>query len=92
WACPYTVFLDHVYRRVERWIEGDAPARRALANAPWTIGKIAKRLLKHFLFATIAAAIAHVFLSYFVSLSRLYDFMQEGPMQHATAFGIVLFL
>jgi cytochrome c oxidase accessory protein FixG len=92
WACPYTVFLDHVYRRVERWIEGDAPARRALASAPWTGGKIAKRVLKHFLFALIAAVIAHVFLSYFVSLHRLYDFMQEGPLQHVTAFGIVLFL
>jgi cytochrome c oxidase accessory protein FixG len=92
WACPYTVFLDHVYRRIERWIEGDAPARRALANAPWTIGKIAKRAIKHSLYALVAAVIAHVFLSYFVSLERLYGFMYEGPLQHATAFGIVLFL
>ncbi len=92
WGCPYTVFLDHVYRRVERWIEGDATARRALEKAPWTGGKIAKRVSKHFLFAAIAAAIAHVFLSYFVSLQRLYGFMHEGPLQHATAFGVVLFL
>ena len=92
WACPYTVFLDHVYRRIERWIEGDATARRALANAPWSAGKIAKRAFKHFLFLTVAALIAHVFLSYFVSLQRLYGFMQEGPLQHATAFGVVFFL
>ena len=92
WACPYTVFLDHVYRRIERWIEGDATARRALAQASWTPGKIAKRVTKHFLFVVIAAAIAHVFISYFVSLERLYGFMHEGPLQHATAFGVVLFL
>jgi cytochrome c oxidase accessory protein FixG len=92
WTCPYTVFLDHVYRRIERLIEGDATARRALANAPWTAGKILKRLIKHALYAAIAGLIAHVFLSYFVSLQRLYGFMQEGPLQHATAFGIVLFL
>ncbi len=92
WACPYTVFLDHVYRRIERWIEGDATARRALANAPWSAGKIAKRAFKHFLFVTVAALIAHVFISYFVSLQRLYGFMQEGPLEHATAFGVVLFL
>ena len=48
WACPYTVFLDHVYRRIERWIEGDAPARRALDDAPWTGGKIAKRVSQAF--------------------------------------------
>ncbi len=92
WACPYTVFLDHIYRRIERWIEGDAPKRRALEAAPWTIGKIAKRVLKHLIFLIIAALIAHVFLSYFVSLKRLYGFMQGGPLEHATAFGIVTFL
>ncbi len=92
WACPYTVFLDHVYRRIERWIEGDAPARRALADAPWTVGKTFKRVVKHLAYVLVAAAIAHVFLSYFVSLRRLYGFMQEGPMQHLTAFGIVTFL
>jgi polyferredoxin len=34
WACPQTVFLDHVYRRIERWLEGDATERRALQAAP----------------------------------------------------------
>jgi cytochrome c oxidase accessory protein FixG len=92
WACPYTVFLDHVYRRIERWIEGDAPARRALQSAPWTLGKIFKRTLKHLLYVGIAGLIAHVFISYFVSLERLYGFMQEGPLAHATAFGVVAFL
>ncbi len=92
WACPYTVFLDHIYRRIERWIEGDATARRKLDASAWTLGKLVKRVGKHALFALVAALIAHVFLSYFVSLPRLYDFMQEGPLQHATAFGIVLFL
>jgi cytochrome c oxidase accessory protein FixG len=92
WTCPYTVFLDHVYRRIERWVEGDANARRALENAPWTAGKTTKRVVKHLLYAVVSAAIAHVFLSYFVSLERLYGFMREGPLQHATAFGIVLFL
>jgi cytochrome c oxidase accessory protein FixG len=92
WACPYTVFLDHVYRRIERWLEGDAMARRKLDAAPWTPGKILRRGVKHLLFAGVAALIAHVFLSYFVSMARLYSFMQEGPLQHVTAFGIIVFL
>ena len=92
WACPYTVFLDHVYRRIERWIEGDAAARRKLEQAPWTTGKIFKRGLKHALYALVAAVIAHVFLSYFVSLPRLYGFMHEGPLEHATAFSVIAFL
>ena len=92
WACPYTVFLDHIFRRIERLIEGDAPARKKLAAAPWTAGKITKRIIKHALYALCAAIIAHIFLSYFVSLERLYGYMGEGPLAHATAFGVVAFL
>ena len=92
WACPYTVFLEHVYRRIERLIEGDAPARRALERASWGPMKLFKWILKHAIYAMISTIIAHVFLSYFISLPRLYTFMQDGPMEHATAFGIVTFL
>ncbi len=92
WTCPYTVFLEHLYRRIERWIDGDATARRKLDAAPWTNVKIAKRILKHALFLLVSALIAHVFLSYFVSLPRLYDYMQQSPLANAKAFGVVSFL
>ncbi|MGB6222975.1 cytochrome c oxidase accessory protein CcoG [Haloferula sp.] len=92
WACPYTVFLDHIFRRIERFVEGDAPARKKLAAAPWTKTKVVKRVIKHSLYALCAALIAHVFISYFVSIERLYGYMGEGPLAHATSFGIVAFL
>lgn len=90
WACPYTVFLEHVFRRIERLIEGDAPARRRLDHAPMEGSKLAKRLLKHGLFLGIAFLIAHVFLSYFVSLPRLWEMMTHYPSEHVLAFGIVM--
>lgn len=92
WACPYTVFLDHVFRRIERWIDGDAAARRKLTAAPLDISKVWKRTLKHGLYLVASALVAHVFLSYFVSIPRLYSFMREAPLQHATAFGVVMML
>jgi cytochrome c oxidase accessory protein FixG len=92
WACPYTVFLDHIFRRIERWIDGDASARRRLATAPNDLSKISKRLLKHGLYILCSGLIAHVFLSYFISIPRLYTFMQQGPLEHATSFGVVTFL
>ncbi|MDX1681240.1 MAG: cytochrome c oxidase accessory protein CcoG [Akkermansiaceae bacterium] len=92
WACPYTVFLEHVFRRIERLIEGDAPARRALEKAAWGPLKCFKWILKHGIYILAATLIAHVFLSYFVSLPRLYRLMQEGPFEHLSAFGIVAFL
>lgn len=92
WACPYTVFLEHIYRRIERWIDGDAAARRKMQNAPWSRGKVTKRVLKHSLFILIALLIANVFLSYFVSLSSLYEYVKRPPLENAKAFGIVMFL
>ncbi len=92
WTCPYTVFLEHLYRRVERLIDGDAGARRKLDAAPWTGTKIAKRVIKHGIYLLISAIIAHVFLSYFVSIPRLYEYMKQSPLANAKAFGVVAFL
>ncbi|MDB6072664.1 MAG: cytochrome oxidase [Verrucomicrobiaceae bacterium] len=92
WTCPYTVFLEHLFRRVERMVDGDAHARRHLDAAPWDVGKIVKRVVKHTLYILMSAAIAHVFLSYFVSIKGLYSMMQRSPQAHATVFGVVIFL
>ncbi len=92
WTCPYTVFLEQLYRRVERWIDGDGPSRRRLEDAPWNFSKIARRVIKHTIFIAISAAIAHVFLSYFVSIKALYEMMHHSPAHHAKAFGVVVFL
>jgi cytochrome c oxidase accessory protein FixG len=92
WACPYTVFLDHLYRRVERLIDGDATARRRLDATPLSVGKIARRVVKHAIYIVLSAAIAHIFISYFLSLSRLYQMMQGPPQDHLLAFGAVTFL
>lgn len=89
WACPQTVFLEHVFRRVERWIDGDAPARRRLDDAPWGPVKVIKRVVKHTLFLIFAALIAHLFISYFVSLPRLYEMMRHAPWDN---WGVFLFV
>ena len=89
WACPYTVFLEHVFRRIERWIEGDAAARKRLDAAPWGPAKLAKRAFKHVLFFVCCLAVAHIFLAYFVSFPRLYGYVREAPARHLVAFGVV---
>ncbi|WP_397382515.1 cytochrome c oxidase accessory protein CcoG [Prosthecobacter sp.] len=92
WTCPYTVFLEHIYRRIERLVDGDASARRKLDAAPWTAGKITRRVIKHALYILSSLIIAHIFLSYFVSLEKLYEMMHHSPQAHVVAFGVVMFL
>lgn len=86
WACPETVFLDHVFRRVERLIDGDAPARRNLADAPWTPDKLFRRGLKHGIYLLLSAGIAHLFVSYFVSLPVLYSMAHRSPLENWSVF------
>jgi len=86
WACPQTIFLDHVYRRIERWIDGDAVRRRALNAAPWRAGKILRRISKHVLFIAVSAGVMHMLLSYFVSIPGLWRMMGAAPTEHWSAF------
>lgn len=90
WACPQTVFLDHVVRKIERLIDGDAPARRKLDSAHWTAGKTFRRVLKHGIFFLFGAIIAHVLLSYFVSLPTLYGMMLHSPLENWKSFVFVV--
>jgi polyferredoxin len=86
WACPQTVFLDHVYRRIERWIDGDAVKRRALQQAPLSAGKIVRRVTKHTLYLVVSAAITHLFLAYFVSVPEVWAMMRAAPGEHGGSF------
>jgi polyferredoxin len=86
WACPQTVYLEHVFRPIEVWIEGDAVARRALDAAPWTAEKIAKRVGKHAAYLLVSAVLTHLFLAYFVSLPEVWEMVRHAPSEHWTAF------
>lgn len=90
WACPQTVYLEHVYRRVERWLEGDATKRRKLDRSPWNTEKILRRGTKHLLFVLISAVVMHIFLAYFVSLPSVWQMMHESPAEHLGLFAFVM--
>lgn len=89
WACPQTVFLDHVYRRIERWVDGDAVQRRALAAAPLSANKLFRRTAKHALYFVVSAIIAHLFLAYYVSLPEVWSMIRSAPTEHWSAFGFM---
>ena len=91
WACPQTAWLDTVYRRVERWIEGPAGRRRRERKNPTTT-VVLKKVLKHVIFFVLAFLIAHVFLSYFVSLPKMFGMMSEAPGEHVGTFAFVMVL
>lgn len=88
WACPQTVFLEGLYRPVERLFDGSREARIRLDAAPWTIRKVLRRAGKFSVFLLISAAIAHTATALFVSPKELWLMMAEGPAMHWEAFAL----
>ncbi len=92
WACPQTIFMEMVFRKIEYLIEGDANQQKALSKAPWTAQKIAKKAAKHGLFGLISLLIAHTLMAYLVGLSEVVAIITQPPTEHWTGFlGLVAF-
>ena len=91
YACPQTVFLEGLYRKIERWIEGPRVARIRRNLGPATAGKAARKVLKHAFFLFFSYAIAHVFLSYFIPVDELLKVIRSNPSEHMSAFGWSMF-
>ena len=98
WACPQTVFIERLFRWVERRIEGNPQKQRSLYSSEPSLDKIAKRVLKWGVFVGIALILSHSFLAYFVGSEASYALMTRSPMEHPKSFflamlfsGVVLF-
>lgn len=86
WACPQTIFMETIFRKIEYWIEGDANYQKALNKAPWNSEKISKRTLKFLLFFLISVLIANTFLAYIIGTDELFKMASEPIAQHKGGF------
>src|SRR5690606_8384431 len=66
WACPQTVFLEGVYRPIERLLEGPRERRLKLVGAPWTAGRIVRLVAKQAAFLAVSLLVAHTAAAIFV--------------------------
>jgi cytochrome c oxidase accessory protein FixG len=86
YACPQTVFLEGLFRPIERLIEGSRSERLRRNAGPLTFDKAARKTIKHVIFFVLAFLLAHLIMSYFVSLPRLYRMVLGNPAAHPEAF------
>ena len=92
WACPQTVFLEMVFRKIEYWIEGDAVQQRRLDKAEWTGDKVFRKVLKHGIFGALSFLIANIFLAYIIGADELFVIVTDPPSEHlAGLISIVIF-
>jgi len=92
WACPQTIFMEMVFRKIEYWIEGDANRQRKLDKMPWNSEKMLKKGLKHLIFIIIALIISHLFMAYIIGIHKVREIVTQSPMNHLGGFaGLMLF-
>lgn len=83
WVCPQTIFMEHVFRRIEYWIDGDRGQQIRLRKLPWNNReKLFKRSLKYSIFWIISFAIGNTFLMVLIGTDRWMDMVMEGPAAH----------
>jgi cytochrome c oxidase accessory protein FixG len=82
WACPQTVYLEFVYRPLERLLLGAAYGRRGAKAAGW------RRLVMYAAFLVLSAHLANTFLAYFVGTDRLTGWILGSPAHHPVAFAV----
>lgn len=82
WACPQTIFLEMVFRKIEYWIEGDKGAQIRLDKEPWHFEKIRKKFSKWIVFFVISFLVANVFLAYLIGGDKLIETVTDDPENH----------
>jgi cytochrome c oxidase accessory protein FixG len=86
YACPQTVWTD-LFQHIDRLVDGDRNARRRLEEAPWTYGKVFRRLFKWSIYLAIAFATGGAWILYFAdapSLLRDFFALEAAPIAYGT--------
>ena len=92
WACPQTLFMEMVFRKIEYWIEGDANKQRKLDKGPWTGEKIRKKGLKHAIYVAISLLISHTVMAYLIGIGQVIEITSKPPTENMGGFiGLMAF-
>jgi cytochrome c oxidase accessory protein FixG len=82
WACPQTIMMEMVFRKIEYLIEGDSAEQRALDAAPWTTRKIFKKVFKQAVFLGLSFIVGNTLFAYIVGSDQLLAIQFDSPRHH----------
>lgn len=85
WACPQTVYMEFLFRPIDRLFEGTA-GKGGQAKQPMSVPRQIGRFLAYVL---LNMFLAHTFLAYFVGPAKLSQWMQSSPFEQPAAFAVM---
>ncbi len=83
WGCPQTVYMELIYRPIERLFEG---RHYRTSKAPY---HPLRRVGKYLVFLLVSMFLAHTFLAYFVGVEELFRWVQQSPFEHPKSFMVM---
>ena len=86
WACPQTLFMEMVFRKIEYWIDGGPIKQKKLKDQPWNGEKIRKRFIKHSIFIVIALIIAHTAMAWLIGIDNVKEIVVQSPTENLGGF------
>jgi len=92
WACPQTVFMEMLFRKIEYFIEGDYNQQIKLDESKWNANKVFRKTIKHIIFFILSVFIANIFLAYLIGIDEVSKLVTDGPSEHlGQFFALVIF-
>jgi len=91
WACPQTIFMEMLFRKIEYFIDGNASLQRKLKKQTWNGEKIWKRSVKFIIFIALALIISATLFSWFIGTKQLFKIPEQPFSENRSAIiGILL--
>jgi len=90
WACPQTIFMEMVFRKIEYLIDGDANQQKKLKAMPWNREKLLKRGIKIIVFFLLSFLIANFFLGYIIGIDEVGVLVKQGIFIHFGTFSALV--
>jgi cytochrome c oxidase accessory protein FixG len=89
WACPQTVYMEFLFRPIERFFEGGRSGSLELDRQGARGQLDPRRLAKYATYGVLSLFLAHTFLAYFVGVEQLAVWVRRSPVEHPTSFAIM---
>ncbi len=90
WACPQTVMMEMVFRKIDYLIEGDAHEQRALDASPWNMRKVLKKTGKQGIFLGLSFIVGNTLLAYIIGSEQLLAIQFDDPRKHMTGLSFMV--
>jgi cytochrome c oxidase accessory protein FixG len=87
WTCPQTVYMEFVFRPVERFFDGTSGRGGHRNSIPaW------RKAAKYIVYFLLCVYLANTFLAWFIGVDRLGQWVTQSPLKHPVPFAVMAFV